>query len=334
MIIIPSKTKPGQQPKPWRLSVSQLQTAKLCPRKWWFKYVGGLPEPERKGAAFGTTLHTQVEGYLRKGVLPPPAGRPERLLRVAVDQGLLPEPSSFGENLDEEGNLYRVEVEQRFVRDFLGEPFVGSIDLLQFWWDAGQKRIRVTDHKSMKDRKWAKTEEELRHDLQTGLYLLAAADLLEVSPQDTSLEVEHIGYLSEGPLEVFRTGPVAVSYQTVRETVDALTESVVKALVRSRPGGERMQVRARLGTMDPNVNARQLLAAFARAGLTAAGLEPREIETGGGADAHSFNERGLQCLNLSSGMEAIHTPDERIKVQHVEDLSRITVELVRAAAAA
>ncbi|MGI9116766.1 MAG: M20/M25/M40 family metallo-hydrolase [Gaiellales bacterium] len=72
---------------------------------------------------------------------------------------------------------------------------------------------------------------------------------------------------------------------------------------------------------------------IARKGLAAAGLDVREIETGGGADAHAFNERGLQCLNLSSGMEAIHTPDERIKVQHVEDLSRMTVELVRAATA-
>ena len=43
--------------------------------------------------------------------------------------------------------------------------------------------------------------------------------------------------------------------------------------------------------------------------------------------------RGLQCLNLSSGMEAIHTPDERIEIRHVEALSRITVELIRAAAA-
>ena len=65
----------------------------------------------------------------------------------------------------------------------------------------------------------------------------------------------------------------------------------------------------------------------------AAGCEVREIETGGGADAHAFNEAGKRCLNLSSGMEAIHTPDERIRVDHVEALSRITVELIRAAAA-
>ncbi len=72
---------------------------------------------------------------------------------------------------------------------------------------------------------------------------------------------------------------------------------------------------------------------LARRALTAAGCAVREIETGGGADAHAFNEAGKQCLNLSSGMESIHTPEERIKVAHVQALSDITVELIRAAAA-
>ncbi len=70
---------------------------------------------------------------------------------------------------------------------------------------------------------------------------------------------------------------------------------------------------------------------LARAGLLAAGCQPRPFETGGGADAHVFNERGLQCLNLSSGMEMIHSEDERILVSDVQLLSDITVELIRAA---
>ncbi len=72
---------------------------------------------------------------------------------------------------------------------------------------------------------------------------------------------------------------------------------------------------------------------IARAALMAAGCMPREIETGGGADAHAFNEKGLRCLNLSSGMEHIHSADERIRVEDVTMLSSMTVELVRAAVA-
>lgn len=73
---------------------------------------------------------------------------------------------------------------------------------------------------------------------------------------------------------------------------------------------------------------------LARTALTAAGCLVEEIETGGGADTHAFNDAGLECVNLSSGMELIHSPDERIRVEHVDLLSDITVELVRAAAAA
>ena len=66
--------------------------------------------------------------------------------------------------------------------------------------------------------------------------------------------------------------------------------------------------------------------------LEAAGYRPYDRSTGGGADTHVFNERGLECVNLCSGMERIHTPDEYIDVADVEGLSRLTVELVRGAA--
>lgn len=72
---------------------------------------------------------------------------------------------------------------------------------------------------------------------------------------------------------------------------------------------------------------------LAERALQSAGYAPRPITTGGGADAHAFNERGLPCLNLSSGMEAIHTPDERIAVDDVEGMVRIVRGLVASALA-
>lgn len=70
---------------------------------------------------------------------------------------------------------------------------------------------------------------------------------------------------------------------------------------------------------------------LAERALATAGYAPRPMTTGGGADAHAFNERGLPCLNLSSGMEAIHTPDERIAVADVEGMERIVLGLIEAA---
>jgi tripeptide aminopeptidase len=65
--------------------------------------------------------------------------------------------------------------------------------------------------------------------------------------------------------------------------------------------------------------------------LEACGYEPRLELTGGGADANVFNERGLQCVNLSNGMANIHTPDEEIAVADLEAMVEVTLALLDAA---
>lgn len=80
-----------------------------------------------------------------------------------------------------------------------------------------------------------------------------------------------------------------------------------------------------------SLSANDQVVQMARTALLAAGCPPVELATGGGADSHVFNERGFACLNLSSGMEMIHSEDERIAVADVEALARITIELIRAA---
>jgi tripeptide aminopeptidase len=68
--------------------------------------------------------------------------------------------------------------------------------------------------------------------------------------------------------------------------------------------------------------------ALAERALTECGYAPEVLRTGGGADSHIFNERGRPCLNLPSGMQAIHTPSEQIAVADVEGISRIVLALV------
>jgi tripeptide aminopeptidase len=65
--------------------------------------------------------------------------------------------------------------------------------------------------------------------------------------------------------------------------------------------------------------------------LEACGFEPSQLATGGGADAHLFNERGIPCANLGNGMELIHTPDERIRVADIEAMVDVTLALVEGA---
>jgi tripeptide aminopeptidase len=67
---------------------------------------------------------------------------------------------------------------------------------------------------------------------------------------------------------------------------------------------------------------------IAHAALERAGYSPRYGLSGGAADANVFNERGLACLNLANGMQDIHTPDERIRVEDLEAMVGVTLALV------
>jgi tripeptide aminopeptidase len=65
--------------------------------------------------------------------------------------------------------------------------------------------------------------------------------------------------------------------------------------------------------------------------LERTGYQPRYILSGGGADANVFNQRGLQCLNLANGMANIHSPDEEIAVDDLEQMVEVTLALAECA---
>jgi tripeptide aminopeptidase len=65
--------------------------------------------------------------------------------------------------------------------------------------------------------------------------------------------------------------------------------------------------------------------------LEAHGFMPSLQATGGGADSHLFNERGIPCVNIANGMDLIHTPDERIAVADIEAMADVTLALVEGA---
>jgi tripeptide aminopeptidase len=73
--------------------------------------------------------------------------------------------------------------------------------------------------------------------------------------------------------------------------------------------------------------------ALAAEALGRCGHEVRYGFSGGAADANVFNERGLRCLNLTSGVHDFHSPNERIAVVDLEAMADVTVALVEAARA-
>jgi tripeptide aminopeptidase len=70
---------------------------------------------------------------------------------------------------------------------------------------------------------------------------------------------------------------------------------------------------------------------IAWAALEGRGFTPAQQATGGGADSHLFNERGIPCVNIANGMELIHTAEERIAVADVEMMADVTLALVEGA---
>jgi len=58
------------------------------------------------------------------------------------------------------------------------------------------------------------------------------------------------------------------------------------------------------------------------------GLEPVLIPTVGGSDSNIFNERGIQTVNISTGMEQVHTMEEQIKLSEMVFCARLVAHLL------
>ena len=58
-----------------------------------------------------------------------------------------------------------------------------------------------------------------------------------------------------------------------------------------------------------------------------AGLVPRRVKTGGGADANVMGEKGARAITLGIGMTDIHSEEEYIAVRDIEGCARL-VELL------
>ena len=70
----------------------------------------------------------------------------------------------------------------------------------------------------------------------------------------------------------------------------------------------------------------------AAAALTAIGIEPAYITTGGGSDANAFMAAGLPVLNVANGTERNHQPDESVTEWALETMLDVKLGIVQAAA--
>lgn len=172
-----------------KLSFSSLSLFEACPRKWYLQYVRKLDPGLKKGTAFGSAFHTDLERYLKTGDMPSER-RHRQLLERAIGWDYLPEPGT-------------VDLEFRFEVPFAHTTLIGSVDMID---THTPNVLSISDHKTGRDPRWRKTEEQLAHDGQLGLYLKALT-VLKGEPSKVYLG-RHLWYRSEGPIEVHQVGPV------------------------------------------------------------------------------------------------------------------------------
>ncbi len=118
-----------------------------------------LPEPVHPSAALGTALHAVLEDHVQKK--PVVMGDPElgRILTHVWDSDLVTRMRAVGASIEQEINV-----------EIGGYPLTGRIDAN---WVEGSTAF-IVDHKTTKDFKWAKSEQEAISDPQTVVYSLWA----------------------------------------------------------------------------------------------------------------------------------------------------------------
>lgn len=63
--------------------------------------------------------------------------------------------------------------------------------------------------------------------------------------------------------------------------------------------------------------------------IEAAGIEVQHVSTGGGSDAHEFNEKGITSVCLGMGYIDVHSIKEFMPHDALQDATRLAVELIR-----
>lgn len=162
------------------VSASGITLFKSCQTRWYHRYILGYRLPPTPAMARGTAVHTQLERFLLQGVIPDDSSEAGRIAKEGID--LLP---SNKDELKIEQSLEDYPLEDTPV------PFKGFIDVL----GVGEE-LHILDHKTTSAWKWAKTEEDLRSNIQLIIY---ARHILEHYPEYAHVRLTHIYYLTKYP---------------------------------------------------------------------------------------------------------------------------------------
>jgi hypothetical protein len=219
--------------KPTYTSASSLQTAKDCPRKWYFQKVMGLTTPSTKSQAIGTKTHGEIEHYLKTGEL--------TLGPVAMaGKHLIPDPCP--DYLIE----HRIWDSQLKAH---GIPIEGFIDLIVPPLDecpitGNSYCVEVIDWKTTSNLKWAKNGSDLPKTIQMGIY----AEWARREYDADRVRLSHVYFQTRGRPQTKKSTIVVDSEQIVRKWESI--ESVARNLYQYAAETDIKHVPANRGACD------------------------------------------------------------------------------------
>jgi hypothetical protein len=140
-----------------KLSASQISLFKRCKRAWYLRYIEKIKEPFKPWLKDGINFHACIEDVYKKIL-----GQEVKegyydsevvdMVRTAFDLGVLYIPDKF--------------IPEQSIKLKLKEDvqMIGYIDLVDV------SNGKINDHKSIKSKRWALTEEQMKDDLQLNIY--------------------------------------------------------------------------------------------------------------------------------------------------------------------
>jgi len=103
-----------------------------------------------------------------------------------------------------------------------------------------------------------------------------------------------------------------------KATLEATREKIFGTARRTaEEHGAAVTIEDELEYSSYRINGDRPFVSFMEGVFRACGIEPVQVVTGGGADANIFNQRGLETINISTGMQKVHSTEEFI---YLEDL--------------
>lgn len=140
-----------------RLSASQLSLFKSCKRAWYYRYVEKVKIPKKPWLQTGIDFHECIENKYKKllGEEVKDIIYDSELVKMvdfAWEQGILYTPNKF--LIEKE---IKIPIDEKI-------HMIGKIDLLDI------TNGKIVDHKTVKSKKYALDENDLRKDLQLNIY--------------------------------------------------------------------------------------------------------------------------------------------------------------------